>query len=128
MIAAAEKREGPRGWLQRVKQIVAEWRDTHEPTRTSNAKPIRPERLCKAISDMLPPDGVVVSDTGHAGIWTASMIDFTHATQSYFRTAGSLGWGFPASLGIKCALEPLDLVLAAASTDDEKALRAAGWR
>lgn len=104
MIELAEKRGGPRGWAQRVRQIAAEWRDEHEPFRGSNANPIRPERVCKAISDVLPPDGVVVSDTGHAGIWTASMIDFKYPTQRYFRTAGSLGWGFPAALGIKCAL------------------------
>jgi acetolactate synthase-1/2/3 large subunit len=92
------------GWPQRVRQLAAEWRDAHEPMRNADAAPIRPERICKAISDTLPPDGVVVSDTGHAGIWTASMIDFTHPTQRYYRTAGSLGWGFPAALGIKCAL------------------------
>ena len=32
------------------------------------------------------------------------MIDLKHPGQSYFRTAGSLGWGFPAALGVKCAL------------------------
>ena len=92
------------GWPQRVRQLIAEWRDEHEPVRHSVARPIRPERICKEISDVLPPDGVVVSDTGHAGIWTASMIDLKHPGQSYFRTAGSLGWGFPAALGVKCAL------------------------
>jgi len=68
MINLAEKRDGPGGWAQRVRQIAAEWRDEHEPFRRSAANPIRPERVCKAISDVLPPDGVVVSDTGHAGI------------------------------------------------------------
>ena len=92
------------GWPQRVRQLAAEWRDEHEPLRGSDATPIRPERICKEISDALPPDGVVVSDTGHAGIWTAGMIDLKHPGQSYFRTAGSLGWGFPAALGVKCAL------------------------
>ena len=72
--------------------------------RNSDAAPMRPERICKEISDALPPDGVVVSDTGHAGIWTAGMIELHHPGQSYFRTAGSLGWGFPAALGVKCAL------------------------
>jgi acetolactate synthase I/II/III large subunit len=92
------------GWPQRVRQLIAEWRDEHEPMRHSDATPIRPERICKDISEVLPPDGVVVSDTGHAGIWTAAMIDLKHPGQSYFRTAGSLGWGFPAALGVKCAL------------------------
>jgi acetolactate synthase-1/2/3 large subunit len=106
MIDAASKRpaEAVGAWPQRVRQLVAEWRDEHETMRCCDAAPIRPERICKDISDALPADGVVVSDTGHAGIWTASMIDLKHPTQSYFRTAGSLGWGFPAALGVKCAL------------------------
>ena len=103
MIKAAPQKP-PAGWPQRVRQLVAQWRDEHAPRRNSDAVPIRPERICKEISDVLPPDGVVVADTGHAGIWTAGMIDLKHPGQSYFRTAGSLGWGFPAALGIKCAL------------------------
>ncbi|HEY5129521.1 MAG TPA: thiamine pyrophosphate-binding protein [Bradyrhizobium sp.] len=91
-------------WVKRVQQLVADWRAEHEPMRLSNSVPVRPERICREISEALPPDGVVVSDTGHAGIWTASMIDFKHAGQAFFRTAGSLGWGFPATLGVKCAL------------------------
>jgi acetolactate synthase-1/2/3 large subunit len=30
------------------------------------------------------------------------MVYLTHPGQSYIRAAGSLGWGFPASLGAKC--------------------------
>ena len=65
------------------------------------------------ITDALPKDAIVVSDTGHSGIWTATMIDLKHATQKYIRCAGSMGWGFPGALGVKCAVEdrpvgPLD--------------------
>ena len=65
--------------------------------------PMRPERLCQEISNFLPSDSVLVSDTGHAGIWTGTMLDLNHPEQSYIRCAGSLGWGFPAALGAKCA-------------------------
>ena len=102
--AAAATPKRAAGWPQRVRQLVAQWRDEHAPMRNSDAVPIRPERICKEISDILPPDGVVVADTGHAGIWTAGMIDLKHPGQSYVRTAGSLGWGFPAALGVKCAV------------------------
>jgi len=91
-------------WVKRVQQIVSEWRAENATQRNADATPIRPERLCKAISDVLPSNGVVVSDTGHAGIWTARMIELNHAEQRYYRTAGSLGWGFPGALGVKCAL------------------------
>ena len=103
-VAHAKSPDAAKAWTGRVQQLVAKWRAEEEPNRVSDAVPIRPERICKEISDALPPDGVVVSDTGHAGIWTGTMIDFKHPTQRYFRCAGSLGWGFPGSLGVKCAL------------------------
>jgi acetolactate synthase-1/2/3 large subunit len=65
---------------------------------------MRPERICKEITDFLPGDAVVVSDTGHSGIWTGTMIELNKPNQRYIRCAGSLGWAFPASLGVKCAL------------------------
>jgi len=93
-----------RAWVARVQGIVAEWRAEAESFRNSDAVPMRPERIAKEITDALPKDAVVVSDTGHSGIWTATMIDFKHPTQRYIRCAGSMGWGFPASLGVKCAV------------------------
>jgi acetolactate synthase-1/2/3 large subunit len=65
--------------------------------------PTRVERLCAEITRALPPDGVLVADTGYSGIWTGTMIELNGAGQSYLRAAGSLGWSFPASLGAKCA-------------------------
>jgi len=96
---------GPRTeWVNRAQQLVGEWRAEAEPLLNSDAVPIRPERICKEITDFLPPDALVVSDTGHAGIWTGTMMDLKSPGQSYIRCAGSLGWGFSAALGAKCAV------------------------
>ena len=46
----------------------------------------------------------MVSDTGYASIWTATMLELSNAQQTYLRAAGSLGWAFPAALGAKCAV------------------------
>jgi acetolactate synthase-1/2/3 large subunit len=91
-------------WGKRAQQLVAEWRAENAEMRNADVVPVRPERICREISAVLPPNGVVVSDTGHAGIWTARFIELNHSGQSYYRCAGSLGWSFPAALGIKCAL------------------------
>ena len=72
--------------------------------QVSGAFPMRPERICQEISQALPPDGIVVADTGHSGIWAGTMIDLNSSDQGFFRCAGSLGWGFPGALGVKCAL------------------------
>jgi acetolactate synthase-1/2/3 large subunit len=92
------------GWAARIQALVADWREEERPHLDSEAVPLRPERLCRAISDALPANGVVVSDTGHSGLWSGTMIDLDRPGQRYFRCAGSLGWALPAALGVKCAL------------------------
>lgn len=101
--AALATRPVDEAWLARTRQLVAAWREEIEPLRRSDALPIRPERLCKELSDLLPENAILVSDTGYASIWTATMVNLIHPGQSYLRAAGSLGWGFPAALGAKCA-------------------------
>ncbi|MCB9103205.1 MAG: thiamine pyrophosphate-binding protein [Anaerolineales bacterium] len=91
-------------WLERVQTLVSEWRDEIEPLRQSEAVPIRPERLCQEVSAALPSNGVLVADTGYSAIWTATMVYLNQPGQTYLRAAGSLGWAFPAALGVKCAV------------------------
>ncbi len=90
-------------WTARVRELVEGWRAEFDGLLRSGAVPIRPERLCQEITDFLPSDAILVSDTGHAGIWTGTMIEITEAGQTYLRCAGSLGWAFPAAMGAKCA-------------------------
>ena len=99
--AAVEDRSG---WVARADEVNGAWRREWEALLTSEAVPIRPERLCAELTDVLPSDAVVVADTGHAGMWTAGMLDLNQPDQGYLRAAGSLGWALPASLGAKCAL------------------------
>lgn len=101
---AATPSVGAKAWVARTRQLVAEWREVAEPLMNSDAVPMRPERVCREISQALPADGVVVSDTGHAGMWTGQMIEFTSPRQGFVRCAGSLGWGLPGAIGVKCAL------------------------
>jgi acetolactate synthase-1/2/3 large subunit len=75
-----------------------------EPLSTSDAVPLRPERVMRELSASLPEDAVVVVDTGHSGMWSGQFLELRSPRQMYLRAAGSLGWGFPAALGAKCAL------------------------
>ena len=90
-------------WIAQVQEHVAVWRNEMEPLRSSSAIPMRPERICRAITETLPLDGIVVTDTGHSGIWSSTMIDLKQG-QGFIRCAGSMGWGFPGALGVKCAV------------------------
>ena len=104
LIDVLEPTGGNAGWVSRAQEHVQNWRDEHEDVLNSDAVPIRPERLCQELTDFLPSDAVLLADTGHAGIWTGSMVELHHPEQSYLRAAGSLGWGLPAALGAKCGV------------------------
>jgi len=91
-------------WVQRIQELVREWRAQVQPALNSDAVPIRPERICKEITDCLPSDGVLVVDTGLAAVWSGTLVDIRQPGQRFIRCAGTLGWAFPASLGVKCAL------------------------
>jgi len=103
LMAALSAKAANQPWLERARMFVGAWREEIELLRQSDAMPIRPERLCKELNDALPENAVLVADTGYASIWTATMIHLNHPGQTYLRAAGSLGWGFPAALGAKCA-------------------------
>ena len=84
--------------------LVQQWRDEVEEMLELNTGPIRPERIVSEIGGVLPTDGAVVVDTLQASVWSGSFLPLKGATQRFIRCAGSLGWGFPASIGAKCAL------------------------
>ena len=91
-------------WLAHTKKFVDEWRAEADKARASDKVPMRPERVCREISRVLPQGAVLVCDTGHSGIWSGAMVDFTRPGQRLIRCAGSLGWGFPGALGVKSSL------------------------
>jgi acetolactate synthase-1/2/3 large subunit len=106
MLAHADRSSAAKrkAWVGEAQKISGEWRDKYKDALTSDAVPIRPERLCHELSKHVPDDAIVVVDTGHAGMWMGGMFDLTSPRQSYMRSAGHLGWAFPAGLGAKCAV------------------------
>jgi acetolactate synthase-1/2/3 large subunit len=103
MLELADAPGAPSPWSQVAAGHVNDWRLEYASLLESDQVPMRPERLCAELSDLVPGEGIVVVDTGHAGMWMGGMFDITASTQSYLRSAGHLGWAFPASLGAKCA-------------------------
>ncbi len=105
MVAAADRgtAQTRAGWIAEVQKLCADWRAKYRTALTSDAVPILPERLCHELTRHVPDDAIVVVDTGHAGMWMGGMFDLTSPRQSYMRSAGHLGWAFPAGLGAKCA-------------------------
>ncbi|MAE17754.1 acetolactate synthase [Candidatus Poribacteria bacterium] len=103
MIRQVETAEPRTQWIDRVQKLVRNWKESVSDKVNSDIVPILPERLCRELTDHLPSDAILVSDTGHSGIWTGTMIDLKHPDQIFVRCSGSLGWGLPAAMGAKCA-------------------------
>ena len=98
--ASAKKREA---WIKEISALRGEWYAKYKADLESDAVPIHPARLCHELTQHVPDDGIVVVDTGHAGMWMGGMYDLRKPTQSYLRSAGHLGWAFPAGIGAKAA-------------------------
>jgi acetolactate synthase-1/2/3 large subunit len=94
---------GRDAWIERTSTIGQAWYDETAALLGSDAVPIRPERLCADLTRIMPSDAIVLADTGHAGMWMGGYYDLTAPGQSYIRSAGHLGWAFPAAYGAKCA-------------------------
>ncbi|HUQ25263.1 MAG TPA: thiamine pyrophosphate-binding protein [Burkholderiales bacterium] len=90
-------------WISQIQKLCDEWRKKYGSALASDAVPIRPERICAELSRHVPDDAIVLSDTGHAGMWMGGMYETRSPRQSFIRSAGHLGWAFPAGLGAKCA-------------------------
>jgi len=96
---ATAKKRGP--WVKDIAAIRSEWYAKYKPLLESDGVPIHPARLCAELTKHVPDDGIVVVDTGHAGMWMGGMYDLRSTKQSYMRSAGHLGWAFPAGIGAK---------------------------
>lgn len=104
-IAEAERSE----WKEKCQAYVKKTLTAYAEYQQSEALPMRPERLCEEISKALPENAVLVADTGYSAVWSATMLRMKPG-QKYLRAAGSLGWSYPASLGVKCAAKDRPII------------------
>ncbi|MBI2714926.1 MAG: thiamine pyrophosphate-binding protein [Rhizobiales bacterium] len=105
MLAKADKTSALKRapWVTEIAGLRDEWYAKYKADLNSDVVPIHPARICQELTQHVPDNGIVVVDTGHAGMWMGGMYDSRVPTQSYIRSAGHLGWAFPAALGAKAA-------------------------
>jgi acetolactate synthase-1/2/3 large subunit len=112
MIKSADPQTAQRrkSWVARAQELRAEWYATVKPLVESDTQPMRPERILGELNRLMPDDAIVIADTGHAGMWMGTFFD-VRGKQSYFRSAGHLGWAFSAGIGAKCAVPDRPVVV-----------------
>ncbi len=81
------------------------------PDKEWDAKPIRPWRLLKDLRETLEKDAIIVEDSAALGSWIRRCFDFYEPGTHYsVVSGGSMGFGFPAALGIKLAKKDRQVV------------------
>ncbi len=105
MLKAADRGTAAKrkAWIDETQKICRDWYAKYNELLTSNQVPIHPARMCGDLTKHVPDDAIVIVDTGHAGMWMGGMYDLRTPQQSYFRSAGHLGFAFCAGIGAKAA-------------------------
>ena len=94
-------------WVKEVQSMVASWKAAFlDKAGDGGAEgAINPYFVIAALNKVLGPDDVLVADTGYMAAFANACIDVKAPGRKYVRASGSLGWGFPASLGAQCAVK-----------------------
>jgi acetolactate synthase-1/2/3 large subunit len=94
-------------WVIEVKSMVMSWQDTFRKKSSEGGSEgaINPYFIMMALNRILRPDDIVVADTGYMAAFANACIDIKSPGRKYLRTAGTLGWGFPAALGAQIAVK-----------------------
>jgi acetolactate synthase-1/2/3 large subunit len=94
-------------WLERVKKM----RDEFAPRMDYDEVPIKPQRAIKEIQAVLDENAIIVTEVGQCQMWAAHF--YTVRKPRHFISSGGLGtmgFGFPASMGAKVARPECDVV------------------
>lgn len=91
-------------WIAMLRERRRIWDDYHAPLATSTATPIRPERLIRALGNVLPANAIVAADVGSHHNWLVELWPVRrprHFLQSW--GFGSMGFATSGILGAKLA-------------------------
>ncbi len=101
---AAPPKRSRENWLGMLRERRRIWEDYHRPLCASSAMPIRPERLVRALGNVLPADAIVAADVGSHHNWLVELLSVRrprHFLQSW--GFGSMGFATSGILGAKLA-------------------------
>ncbi len=99
LAAAADARPAKSAWLDGI----ASWKENY-PLASHNPGVLNPQMILEAIYELTDGEALIVTEVGQHQMWAAQY--FTYTKPRTLITSGGLGtmgYGFPASLGVKQA-------------------------
>ena len=98
------KHKDDRSWREGIESDVADWWNTIERRALTDADPVNPMRIFHELSQRLPSNAIIASDSGSAANWYARHLKFTgNVRGSLSGTLATMGAGVPYVIGAKWA-------------------------
>jgi pyruvate dehydrogenase (quinone) len=97
-------RKADRSWAEVIHANTARWWQTMEAEAMVEAEPVNPMRLFWELNKRLPPNAIVVADSGSAANWYARDLSFRGDVRgSLSGTLATMGPAVPYAIGAKFA-------------------------
>jgi acetolactate synthase-1/2/3 large subunit len=90
---------------------IAEWKEKVPLTYCQNGKVIKPQFVIETLYKLTKGDAIITTEVGQHQMWTAQFFPFNNPNT--FVTSGGLGtmgFGLPAAIGVKCAFPDRQVV------------------
>jgi acetolactate synthase I/II/III large subunit len=94
------KRGNDDAWLKRRKELI----DYYADTIKDYPRQLTAKKALKKLREILPPDAIVTTEVGQCQMWASLHFDVITPGTFFSSTGlGTMGFGFPASIGAKAA-------------------------
>jgi acetolactate synthase-1/2/3 large subunit len=106
--ALAESADGDAGRAERIESLAADrraWREGFERDLTSDAEPVKPQRVMHELNERLPSESILVSATSLPGFFSGAFYETERAGLGYLQARGSDGINvcLPQAIGVQAA-------------------------
>ncbi|MGN6624828.1 MAG: thiamine pyrophosphate-binding protein, partial [Candidatus Nitrosocosmicus sp.] len=94
-------------WLNRKKELVSYYTDSLK----DYSRDITAKKALKKLRELLPIDGIATTEVGQCQMWASLHFDVISPGTFFSSTGlGTMGFGFPASIGAKAARKEVPVV------------------
>lgn len=101
------KREADNPWLKRRKEIIQYYQETVK----DYPRDVTAKKSLKKLREILPANGIVTTEVGQCQMWASLHFDVISPGTFFSSTGlGTMGFGFPASIGAKAARPQVPVV------------------
>jgi acetolactate synthase-1/2/3 large subunit len=90
---------------------IAEWKEKVPLTYCQNGKEIKPQNVIETLYKLTKGDAIITTEVGQNQMWTAQFFPFDHPN-TFISSGGlgTMGFGLPAAIGVKCAFPDKQVV------------------